>query len=230
MGTPIAAGVGIDNYEDRFSNKLDQLLGDDVVVFNVASSGWNTRQQINAIVNYPYRPDVLVLAYFINDIEGSAYHQGLERPQVVRKPGPILTSLIENSYALNFLYWRLVRLGQQEGQAVYLAWVSEIFNNPDIWWVHQQELRTIYEGTQAEGIPLIVVIFPNITTIAESGHIVEPVAEFFRSREITTLEVSSLIKDTDPKELMASPVDSHPNEIVHLTVAEQLYQIIQAGW
>ena len=229
VGDSLAAGLGIENYEDRFSNKLNELLGDEVIVFNVASSGWHTGREIEAIINYPYKPDILILAYFINDIEGSAFSQGVKRREldIYRSP-PLLRPLIENSYAFNFLYWRIVRFGLQEGQAGYWQWLSEIFDTPEIWWVHQQELQTIYEGVQAEGISLIVVVFPNITTLEESQKITRPVLDFFESRGVATLDVTTLIADTDPKELMASPVDGHPNEIVHGVVAEQLYQMIRA--
>lgn len=223
VGDSVAAGQGINDYRNRFSNRLNDLLGDDAVVFNVASSGWNTRQEIEAVVNYPYRPDILILTYFINDIEGSAYHQGLQRPRLVKDPPPLLQPLIANSYALNFLYWRLVRFGQQEGQAAYLRWVTDTFNNPEVWWVHQQELQQVYAGAQAENIPLIVLVFPNVTSLAESRQITQPVLDFFQSRGVATLDVATLLEGKPPADLMASPVDAHPNEMVNLLVAEALY-------
>lgn len=228
VGDSLAAGQGINNYQDRFSNKLNEFLGDQAVVFNVASPGWDTRREIQAVVDYPYRPDILILAYFINDVEGAAFHQGVKREKFdIYKPPSILKPLIENSYAFNFLYWRLVRLGQQEGQADYWQWLSEIFETPAIWWVHQQELQMIYEGVQAEGIRLIVVVFPNITTLRESQKITQPVLDFFQGRGVPTIDVAKLVENKEPRELMASPVDGHPNEIVNLKVAEQLYQMIR---
>ena len=75
---------------------------------------------------------------------------------------------------------------------------------------------------------MIVVLFPNITTPAESRQIIEPVQAFFQSREVPTLDVATLIEGQDPLDLMASPVDAHPNEVVHLAVAQQLYDMILA--
>jgi hypothetical protein len=121
----------------------------------------------------------------------------------------------------------LVRFRQWEGQTGYWHWVADIFARPEIWWVHQQELETIYEGTQAEGIPLIVILFPNITTPQESRQIIEPVLDFFQSRGVATLDVATLIAAKDPLDLMVSPVDAHPNEIVHRLVAQQLYEMIK---
>ncbi len=226
-GDSVAAGLGIKNYENRFSNQLNKMLGDQAVVFNVASPGWHTRREIEALVNYPYRPDIVILTYFINDVEGTAYHQGIEHPEFgVYKPSPWLEPLVKNSYAFNFLYWRLARLGQQEGQAVYWQWITGLFARPDIWWVHQQEFQTIVDGTKSEGITLIVVVFPNITSIEASRQITGPVLDFFKNQGVPTLDVATLISDQNPRDLMVSPVDAHPNEIVNLKVAEQLYRMI----
>jgi hypothetical protein len=227
VGDSVAAGVGINNYQDRFSNQLNRLLGDDTVVFNVASSGWNTRQETEAMIKYPYHPDVIILSYFINDIEGAAYHQGIERQTLVAKPTFPLSALVNNSYALNFIYWRYVRWGQQEGLTDYLAWVVDLFHNQEVWWVHQQELQTIYDGAKSEGIPLIVVVFPYPTDLAKSQIINQPVLDFFNSRGVKTLDVAPLLAHYPPQDLMASSVDAHPNELVHRLVAEQLYKLLQ---
>ncbi len=227
VGDSLAAGLGIENYEDRFSNRLNKLLGEQAVVFNVALPGWHTRREIEAMVNYSYRPDIVILTYFINDVEGAAYHQGVEHPEFgVYKPSLWVDPLVKNSYAFNFLYWRLARLGQQEGQAVYWEWVTGLFARPDVWWAHQQEFQTIVDGTKSERIPLIVVVFPNITSIEASRQITQPVLDFFQSRGVPTLDVGRLIAGQNPRDLMASPVDGHPNEWVNEQVAQQLYEMI----
>ena len=64
VGNSLAAGSGIANPEDRFSNQLSRLLGEDYAVLNVASPGWDTVDEVKAIINYPYRPDMLILSYY----------------------------------------------------------------------------------------------------------------------------------------------------------------------
>ncbi|RME98170.1 MAG: SGNH/GDSL hydrolase family protein, partial [Chloroflexi bacterium] len=46
VGDSFVAGSGIANPEDRFSNQLGRLLGDEYVVFNVSSPGWDTADEI----------------------------------------------------------------------------------------------------------------------------------------------------------------------------------------
>jgi hypothetical protein len=233
VGDSFAAGSGIANPEDRFTDQLGHLLGDDYAILNVASPGWDTIDEVQAILEYPYRPDILILSYpilsyYINDIEGIAYESGVQRPQIRRDPPAWLLPLVQNSYALNFIYWRLVRLGPQEWADVYWNdWLKKISTDPEIRWRHQQELLTIIEGAASEQIPLLVVVFPNLTAIEESQLISQPVIDLFQEHNIPVLDVGMLLAGRNSAEITVNAVDAHPNEAVHLEVAEHLYQMIQ---
>jgi hypothetical protein len=227
VGDSVAAGSGIANQEDRFANRLGQYLGDDYAVMVVASPGWDTLDEIEAIIEYPHAPDMLVLSYFINDIEGSAYAQGAQRPQIRQDPPNWFKPLVDNSYVFNFLYWRLVRLGPQEWATTYWEdWLKKISADPDIRWRHQQELLRIIDGAVSEGIPLFVVVFPNLAAVEESQFLVQPVIELFESRGVPVVDVSRIVANRDPAQITVNAVDAHPNEAIHAKVAEKLYSII----
>ncbi len=228
VGDSFVAGTGIRNPEDRFSKQLGELLGNDYAVLIVASPGWDTIDEVKAIVEYPYKPDILILSYYINDIEGVAYESGAQRPQIRQDPPGWLTPLVNNSHVANFLYWRLIRLGPQEWADIYWNdWLKKISNDPEIWWRHQQELLTIIEGTASEEIPLFVVVFPNLTAVEESRFITDPVIDLFQKNDVPVLDVSAILVGRDPADTTVNAVDAHPNEMVNKEVAEQLYQMIQ---
>jgi lysophospholipase L1-like esterase len=175
VGDSLTAGSGIVNPEDRFADQLGRLLGQDYVVFNVASIGWDTIDEVEAIIEYPYKPDLLILSYYINDIEGVAYESGAQRPKVRQDPPAWLLPLVQNSYAANFAYWRLVRLGPQSWANVYWNdWLKKIAADDNIRWRHQQELLTIVDGANSEQIPLMVVVFPNMAAVEQSRPFVQP--------------------------------------------------------
>jgi hypothetical protein len=226
VGDSFVAGSGIANVQDRFANRLGQLLGNNYVILNVASPGWDTIDEVKAILDYPYKPDMIVLSYYINDIEGIAYESGVQRPQIRQDPPGWLLPFVRNSYALNFVYWRVIRLGPQAWATTYWDWLRQINEDPDIKWRHRQELLTIIEGAASEKIPLFVVVFPNLAAIADSQFITQPVVDLFREHGMPVLDVGKLLAGRDPAELMVNAVDSHPNEAVNLEVAEQLYQMI----
>ncbi len=229
VGDSFAAGSGISRTEDRFANQLGRLLGDNYEVLNVASPGWDTIDEVQAILEYPYRPDILVLSYYINDIEGVAYASGVERPPIRQDPPAWLLPLIQNSYLANFLYWRIVRLGPQEWATTYWNWLRQINDNPDIRWRHRQELLTIIESAASEKIPLFVLVFPNLAAVEESRFITQPVVDLFTENGVPVLDISQLLSGRNPAEITVNDVDAHPNEVVNLLVAQELYRMIQAA-
>ncbi len=224
VGDSFVEGVGIENPGDRFSDQLAQMLGPGYVVFNLGRRGANTSQEIETIIEYPYSPDVLILSYVINDVEGVARGRRFDEPD---KPqvSPILSPLVQNSYAFNFLYWRIFRLFQSKQPDLKWQWLLSSYDDPEIWWLHQQELLSIYEGTQAEQIPLLVVVFPSMVYVEDSQIITERILDLYEKQGVPTVDVSDLIQDVPPDDRLASSVDAHPSELVHRLVAETLYDM-----
>ncbi len=228
VGDSFAAGAGIANPDDRFANQLGRLLGDDYAVLNVSSPGWDTIDEVEAIVDYPYRPDILILSYYVNDIEGVAYESGAQRPQIRRDPPAWLSPVVQRSYAINFLYWRLIRLGPQEWAVTYWEdWLKKISADPEIRWRHRQELLMIIEGAASEQILLLVIVFPNLAAVDESRLMTQPVVDLFREYDVPVVDVAELLAGRRPAETTVNAVDAHPNEVVNLEVAHQLYELIR---
>jgi hypothetical protein len=226
VGDSFVYGDGIENPEDRFSNRLGQKLGDDFVVFNLGKGGTNTKHHINAILNYPYSPDILVFSYVINDITGAVLErQWVNRPDGAPRVLPEIPFLVDNSYALNFFYWRLHRMLQVGQPDTAWQWYLSVYNDPDSWWIHREQLVSIYEGAQSEQIPLFVVVFPSMDFTEESQVVTERIVNLFRERGVPTLDVAELIEGIPKKDRMASSVDAHPSELVHSLVADALYQM-----
>ncbi|HXW01466.1 MAG TPA: hypothetical protein VEC93_23850, partial [Anaerolineae bacterium] len=161
---------------------------------------------------------------FVNDIEGVAGALGLSQPPR-DEVSPLLLPLVRNSYAFNFLYWRLYRLSQIGQPDRKWEWQLGLHHHPDAWWLHQQQLLTLYEGTKAEKIPFIVVVFPSMNRPQESQFVTERILNLYREVGTPVLDVAELIKDIPLDERVATPVDPHPSELVHERVAEALYDI-----
>jgi len=226
VGDSFVKGVGIKYPADRFSNRLGAMLGDSYVVFNLGRSGANTKNEIEAIQEYPYPPDILIFSYFLNDIEGwAAWERGLERPP--RTPiSPYLAPVVKNSYALNFLYWRVVRLMEQDQPDRTWEWLRSLYDHPEVWWLHQQELLSIYEGTQSEKIPLIVLVFPAMNHLEASQPVTNRIVNLFREHSVPTIDAMELVDDMPLEARVVSLLDSHPSEVVHLRVATALHQTL----
>lgn len=223
VGDSFVEGVGIENPEDRFSNRLAQKLGPQYVVLNLGNSGSNTSGQIEALVDHPYKPDILIWSYTVNDIEGVAGPLWLKKPPD-HYIHPLLLPLVEHSHLINFVYWRLYGLLTVDNHDLRWEWYLDIYNDPEAWWRHQQELLSIHKGAQAEQIPLLVVVFPGLTALEESKVVTDRVVTLFREKGVPVVDVSKLVNEVPVKDRIASLVDPHPSELVNELVAEALYQ------
>jgi hypothetical protein len=222
VGDSFVAGGGLAQVEDRFSIRLGDMVGADYVVFNVGKNGLNTGQVIQAIIEYPYRPDILVFSYYLNDIESvSPPCQGSSN-SLLQVSGP-LQPLIENSYATNFFYWRLVRVFQSLQPDLRWECLFKAYTDPKIWWLHQQELLSVYEGTRSEQIPLFVVVFPSMLYLEDSKVATEQVINLYQQQNVPVVDVAALVKDLPTKQRIASPMDTHASALVNKLVADKLY-------
>ncbi|MFN8459550.1 MAG: SGNH/GDSL hydrolase family protein [Anaerolineae bacterium] len=222
LGDSFVAGYGIENEADRFSNLLGQQLGADYAVMNVGQLGASTKDEIENALQYPYPPDIVILSFYLNDIMDTAQDLGFKRPPA-QTHGPFP---VDYSYALNFLYWRVYRLGPQEWNNDYWTWLLSLYQKPEVWQLYRQQLLQIADYVQQRQGRLIVVVFPNLMAVEESRPVTAQVSRLFAERGVPVLDVTDLVARRPAAELIASPVDSHPNELVHRLVAERLYPLV----
>ncbi|MBI1882399.1 MAG: hypothetical protein HYR94_29855 [Chloroflexi bacterium] len=224
LGDSFVAGHGIKYKEDRFSDVLGEMLGDEYAVMNVGWGGADTRTELQNATNYPYPHDILIYSFFVNDIEETAADLGFERPNLV----PSRPFLVDYSHVLNFFYWRLYRLSANDG-GNYWAWLQDLYKNPEVWEVYKQDLLAIYNFSQDQNSRMIVVVFPELLATEESKPIISRVKNVFAEKGVPVLDVTELIAGMDAANLVVNSVDQHPNEFLNRLVAEKLYQMIPEG-
>ncbi len=226
LGDSFAAGQGIENIEDRFSNILAAKLGGDYLVMNISTPALSTKEEIERVKGFPYKPEILILQYFLNDIRTAAHQRGVISNAPNLEPWPILKPLVDNSYAVNFIYWRAVRMKPRPWQADDFIWLKTAYNDPEIWWLHQQELLAIYEGAASEKVKLIVVVFPSMNDVERSKELTAKVVDFFEDRQVPVLDAVELVENVPVKQLVVNSLDAHPSEWVHEQVANKLYDMV----
>ncbi|MCA9908559.1 MAG: SGNH/GDSL hydrolase family protein, partial [Anaerolineae bacterium] len=69
VGDSFAMGHGINNLDDTFAQILERRLGDCCDVDLLAESGWDTDLELPFLEQYPYPPNIVVLSYYLNDID-----------------------------------------------------------------------------------------------------------------------------------------------------------------
>lgn len=230
VGDSLVAGHGISQIENRFSNILQRNLNEQYVVANVAMNGWDTTDEYQAILSYPYKPKMIILSYYINDILGAAKRSGYGSPVRVEPPhNRVLSYITDHSYTLNFAYWRLYRFYNKDLGEKYWSYLENSYSNQKIWEAHETELFKIMEYARKRDIDLAVVVFPNLMNVKASASLTSKVAGFFQKHHVRVLNLEPLIRDRDPVSLVVNRLDAHPNEALNREVAELLTREIRVA-
>ncbi|MCA0453566.1 MAG: SGNH/GDSL hydrolase family protein [Chloroflexi bacterium] len=231
LGDSFAAGWGIDNPEQRFGNVLAQQLGDNYAVVNLGKEGASTVVETANLLAYPAATaEVVVLQYYLNDIETAALSIGLN-PQL--DPTGDMPAWVNESYLANFLYWRLVARfrPQQQGTQTYWDWLYSMYDNATVWSIHAEQLKAFADAVESKGAKLIIVIFPNMLDPTRSVPYVDRVAQAFEAWGYDSANIIKLFDATAAmplQERIVSERDAHASAAFNRIVGDMLYTRIQA--
>jgi hypothetical protein len=220
-GDSFTAGWGIQNPADRFTDVLAARLGDGWAVMNLGIYGTATPEQLERLQAFPLKdPDVVILQYFLNDIDYAGLRLGL-LPEVKPKP-----AWVEGSYLMDFLYVRLLgRLLDSEFNRDWWDWNYAAYDNVGIWSVHEQEIEDYIDYVESINARLIVVIFPNMLDPVRSIAYVDRVAQVFEARgHHDILKLFDQAAAWSPQDRMVSLRDTHPSVAFHHRVGDLIYQ------
>ena len=220
VGDSFVAGVGIADPHERFSDRLQTLLGAGYTVHNLGWCGADTREEYERLAAYPCEPAVVVLSYYLNDIAGAALALDRTLPPFTpyRDLPPALRGLVQRSYALDYLYWSF----PHDDLARQGAFLASCYSQPEVVAQHQADVQRIVDWTRARDCRLIAVLFPDLTRIEKSAPRLAPVREVFARNQVPMVELSELVKGAPTAELVVNRNDSHPSARVHALVAEAL--------
>lgn len=224
VGDSFVAGQGIKNYRDRFSNRLQEKLGNNWIVLNIAQVGWSTTDELHALTTHPYKPKVLIWSYFVDDIRETANRspEPFRFTELLTLPPKLLQPIVEKSYFANFFYWRWYRQSQQGPESIYWQKLQYFYDHEKIWSLHEQELTAVVNFAVEHDILLIPLVFPNLIALEQSKPITTKVIKLFQALDTQPIDMTPLLSAQPASELVVNPMDAHPNEKVHTEVAQVL--------
>lgn len=224
VGDSFAAGAGIANVKDRFSNVLKDRLGPGYVVVNIARAGWSPYHEINAINSYPVKPDLVILSYYINDIKAAS--SSLGHHQKLISPNKVMRYLAERLNVVDMGYWRFYKISQN--YSTYAAFLRHAFEDKDIWGLHVRELLYLTNiVTKQHGAHLVVIAFPHLSDIPLTGPLTEKVCGLFSQNNIPCIDASEIYKDWKIRDRIVSSRDQHPSVKAHKEAAEVIIKYVK---
>jgi len=195
-----------------------------VTVFNVAMPGITTHTEWQLFEGFSGRlkPEVVVLAYMVNDVGDSA------RWKVIVHPGLIpWRPVTEASAFIEFVVWR-----------AYSAWFRPdrndlpcelaYFQDPEVFARHATYLDGLVTSVRQRGASMVAVLYPFLGIPTEDGpqrFALQKVRTVLEQRGVPVIDVTEILDTTDTR-YMVNAFDPHPNALLNRLVAPVLADCI----
>lgn len=102
-----------------------------------------------------------------------------------------------------------------------------MYGQEEIWKTHEENLSEFANYSIQEGIPPLVLTFPYLNRIEPSAPYTQLVVDFFRSRDVKTIDYAQLLNGRAPHTLVVNKLDPHPGIELNKEIADHVYHWIQ---
>ncbi len=223
LGDSLLFGWGV-AFEETWSKRLELAFAADRITAEVINTGvgnYNTIQEVEyfLIEGYRYRPNVVVLNYFINDAE----------------PVPVYSSLNmfkKFSYAYVYFKGRLDILSRQMSRnkdwaSYYLGLYDEANGG---WKAARHRIDRLAAYCRENGIELLIVHHPELRNLKSYrfGKVEALIREAAESNGAEYIDLTATLAREDESSLWVTRPDPHPNGRANEIIAAVLYPKLRA--
>ncbi|MBE2269222.1 MAG: SGNH/GDSL hydrolase family protein [Anaerolinea sp.] len=229
LGDSFAMGHGINDIDATFPQLLEHELGQGYDVNVIAQSGWDTDIELYQLQQYPIKPDIVILSYYLNDIDYLLQAPELNPDSRFDFPdNPALSWFILNYFVPNYIYYNLLQFTSVDRNSNFLLDLVNAHTNESYWSEQAQRLYEIKVWADQNNVRLIMLLWPHITAVDASAPAVRQVGNFMRQQGVTVVDMSEPIKANPSAGLIVNRFDTHPGVVAQRLAADALYAAIQA--
>ena len=216
LGDSYVEGAGVSRHE-RFCSRLQQALQQsypEAQVIAAGVSGWNTRQEAQFLERYgtALAPDVVLVAYVLNDAEGTDQHAfrttQWEQWLQTRLKSYLCYRVLRWRRGTDAEYWKTIRNQHQPGSST--------------WQDVDQSLTRIANWCRDRDVACQLAVLPIFTLLADQGR---EVSEQVVARSAALgMRSYHTLDDFNGRwaEFAVSPYDAHPNAAAHHRLAHRM--------
>lgn len=227
LGDSFAAGHGIDNIDDTFPQLLEQQLGTGYDVNLIANSGWDTDVELGYLESYPYRPNIVILSYYLNDIQYLIRYTSISPDNNFNFPqNPTLNWIVLNFFVPNYIYYNLLQFTSPTRTTNHTADMVSAYTDDQYWLPQAERLTQIVHWTQAQDARLIVLLWPQIAMIDDSQPAMQRLQELFEGLGVEVVDMSEPLRAYDTWQLIVNRFDTHPSVLANRLAADALYAAV----
>lgn len=220
VGDSFTAGHGLKKCSDRFSDVAGKILSPEYEFYNLGVNGADTDDEFRNLLTFPFKPDVIVLQYFFNDIDNASKRAGKWKPFPLPYSDVPLWQrpFVRGSFLLNFIYWKFPHSNEYD----YETYLSTVYKDSVVLADHLRSLKRFIDYSRKNRTDLYVILFPFLQNIELSKQFSEPVINFFTSEKISVLDVSELAADVPVTERVVNQHDFHASVLINRRVGEKI--------
>lgn len=231
VGDSLTYGQGIER-DQRFTDRLDQALGDDIEVLNFGVPGANyaeLREIMSEAIDIA-RPDAVILQWYINDVQPL----GERSPRAKNLAGP-LHRYVQPYSALYFVANRgFAQLQRSLGLVPAGDDYYEGFRDPqgERATTARQRLEAVLDVAKAADIPIGIVLWPAVTDRTPDGDferhafLFDQVLTVCADRQLSCLDLRPHLRALPADAgLVVNRFDAHPSALANEVAAQAMH-----GW
>lgn len=245
LGDSVTSSLDL-NLSDTFPHILEQKLNEkqtskQTEVLNFGVNGYGTREEAIILKSkaMAFQPDVIVVAYVLNDpeISTSFISYFTQRPKegkrickihIIRLPIPCAArDLIDSMRLPTFLYGKGVKVWNNLNGDYY----TRVSQSEQSWQNVAQGFTSIRETAKKDNIPVVVVIFPLLYGNAEHykwGWVHEKVREEAEKNGFPVIDLLDSYSPYNWKDLQIVKSDIvHPNRKGQEIAAQEIYTLLK---
>ena len=226
IGDSFAAGHGLKDAEERFSNILERKLGaDKYTVYNLGVSGADTRDEAKRLEAFPVKPDIIILEYFPNDIEKVGREKGIAlsgAEPYADLSGPLAT-IVKRFYLANFIYWQL----PHTQFSTFEKFVETAYTDSTVLNSHKADLAKMLAYRDKTGAEMYAVFIPFLFQVEKSAGYTKPVEAYLQSNGVKVVGINDGILKISDKGRVVGKNDGHASAEVNAMIADRIYKAMQ---
>lgn len=227
VGDSFAMGHGINNLDDTFPQVLERELGAGYDVNLIARSGLDSDTELYELDSYPLRPNIVVLSYYLNDID-YLLNDPAENPDnnFAFPQNEALAWIIRTFFVPNYVYYNLLQFTSAARASSFAYDLIGAHMDDALWDEQIPRLYEMVAWAQSHNARLIVLVWPQLAEVEASTPATARVRAFFESQNVQVVDMTDVLRGRSVSEITVNRFDSHPSVAAHRLAAEQLYNAI----
>ncbi|WP_088348694.1 MULTISPECIES: SGNH/GDSL hydrolase family protein [Rhodomicrobium] len=224
VGDSLTEGWGVP-FEDTFSKRIERLYeaaGSKAEIVNLGVGNWNTVQEVQYFLTkgFQYKPDIVVLNYFVNDAE----------PTPERRKEP--SWLLKYCYSCVFVKGRIdTILRQMSTRQDWADYYLGLYDGgkSETWLAAKGAIKRLADYCKANNIKLLVAHLPELHDVQNYrfGLVTDLVQQAAVENQVPFVDLLPNLQSRPSADLWVTPPDPHPNALANELIAAGLFSALQ---